>query len=229
MMNKDVDVFPDVEPEGDKVYRLAEAVTSLIPAGQAVLHSLISPPVQKRMEAWVASVEQRLIVLANSDKIDLEQLANKQEFSALVLRSIQTAAITSQNDKLTHLKNFIINVALKSDANEDELYVLLDILNEFTPSHIKVLHFYSKPELYTNKIAKVPNTSPPNNQAQGRELSIVFEQGDVEYWQNIFWAVSGRHVVTNHTTSVKANLVQPQTVSGTATHLGLKLLDMVSE
>lgn len=228
-MNKDVDVFSVVEPAGDKIYRLAEAITSLIPTGQAMLHSLISPPVQKRMELWIASVDERLIELAGSKEIDIEKLANKQEFSALVLRSIQTAAITSQSDKLAYLKNFIINVARNSDAEEDELYVLLNVLNEFTPSHIKVLHFYAKPESYSSKISKVPTIAPPNNQAQGRELSIVFEHGDAEYWQNIFWAVSGRHMVTNHTSSVRDNIVQDRTVSGAATRLGLKLLNMVSE
>ncbi|MCG8401630.1 MAG: hypothetical protein MJA84_08525 [Firmicutes bacterium] len=228
-MSKDVDVYPALEPEEDKVYRLVEAIISLIPTGQAILHSVVSPPVQKRMESWIASVEERLSELTGNGEIDINQLVTKQEFSALALRSIQVAAITSQNDKLTYLKNFIINVARNSDIDEDELYVLLNILNEFTPSHIKVLHFYANPELYSSKISNVPTNAPPNNLAQGRELSIVFDRGDAEYWQNIFLTVSARNVVTNHTSSVRANMLQDRVVSGAATRLGLKLLTMVSE
>lgn len=44
------DVYPVIEPAEDKVYRLAEVVTSLIPTGQAMLHALIAPPIKKRME-----------------------------------------------------------------------------------------------------------------------------------------------------------------------------------
>ncbi|WP_299775527.1 hypothetical protein [uncultured Pseudoteredinibacter sp.] len=228
-MKKEVDVYPDLEPEEDKIYRLAEAVTSLIPAGQVMLHSLISPPVQRRMESWIASVEDRLADLASTGDIDLALIKNKEEFSALVLRSIQTASVTSQQEKLNYLENFIVNVARVPEVSEDELYVLLSILNEFTPSHIRVLHFYAHPEEYASKIVNVPSDAPPNNQAQGRELAIVFGQGDAEYWQSVFWLVSGHHVVTNHTSPVKAAMPVEKTVSGRATRLGLKLLNMVVE
>jgi len=42
-----VEVYPAVEPGEDKIYRLAEAAASVIPAGQQMLHSLIASPIQK--------------------------------------------------------------------------------------------------------------------------------------------------------------------------------------
>jgi len=226
-MIEDNEVYPLLEPKEDKIYRLAEAVTSIVPAAQVVLHSLITPPVQKRMKLWIEHVENRLEKLESDGLIDFEELLHRESFSALVLRTIQSAAITSQKEKLLSLENFLVNIAKTPNIDEDELYILLGILTEFTPSHIKVLEFYSNPSLYSEKIKHVPTGSPPNNQAQGRELAVVFKQGDTEYWQNIFWGTSGRHVVTNHTTTVDKNRYDSRTVCGNVTRLGLKLLSLI--
>ncbi|EHW0642898.1 hypothetical protein K1B32_004474, partial [Vibrio parahaemolyticus] len=142
-------VNPDVEPASDKLYRLAEAAVSIVPTGQTVLHSLISPPIHKRMEKWMAEVENKLIELEQASKLSFLELQSDPKFSALFLKAAQAAASTSQPEKLDFLKNFIVNISLQPDISEDELYLLFNIISEFTPSHIRLVQFYSNPNLYS--------------------------------------------------------------------------------
>ncbi|ENO0728363.1 hypothetical protein ACA506_004493 [Vibrio parahaemolyticus] len=221
-------VNPDVEPASDKLYRLAEAAVSIVPTGQTVLHSLISPPIHKRMEKWMSEVENKLIELEQASKLSFLELQSDPKFSALFLRAVQTAASTSQPEKLDFLKNFIVNISLQPDISEDELYLLFNIISEFTPSHIRLVQFYSNPNLYSCRLNSIPTEASNDNTTQGRELAVVFENGDVEYWQNIFWAASGRHVVTNISQSVaNKSAIGNVVVSGNVTNLGRKLLALV--
>jgi hypothetical protein len=227
-MDENIVVYPPVEPAADKIYRLAEAVTSLIPVGQTVLHSLISSPIQRRMEAWIANVENRLVGLEAKGLIDYQELLSRPEFSALIMRAIQSAAITSQKEKLLSLENFLMNVALNPNLEEDELYILLNILTEFTPSHLKVLEYYARPRRYIVGIKERPEkVKPPKNQLQGWELSIVFGHGDIEYWQNIFWLVSGHHLVNNIESRAHPGTKPVRPLYGSATRLGLQLLSLI--
>jgi len=85
----------------------------------------------------------------------MEDLKDIQEFSALLLRTIQAAAITSQKDQLDNLRNFILNASLPNDYNEDELNIILSIISDFTPSHARALHLYCSPNEYIDKIIQL--------------------------------------------------------------------------
>jgi hypothetical protein len=221
------EVYPKLEPVRDKVYRIAEAVSSLVPAGQAVLHSLITPPIQRRTEQWIQETEERLSALEESGEVDITSLAQSEVFSAIVLKSIQAVATTSQDDKLQHLKSFVTSIAKQPEIEEDEIHILFGILNDFTPSHVLALRFYSEPEHYANEISRLSSAAPKASQAQGGELAQVFG-GDPEYWQSIFSTASGKFVVNAHKTSVKCNATTERTISGRGTQLGIKLLNLIS-
>lgn len=227
-MSKEVVVYPDVEPEGDKIYRLAEAALSLIPAGQPILHSLISPPVQTRMEKWVSSVEARLLELEREKKISFNELVTRSDFSALALRCIQAAAITSKEDMLIVFKNFIVNAALLPNADEDEVLIMQSMLSDFTPSHIKVLHLYSQPELYLSKLLELGSSAPPTNGKQGRELHHCFRNGSPEFWQNVYLSLSGKHLVVANVQLVKSTLHHYE-LSSRLTPIGNKLISLITE
>jgi len=219
-------VYPSVEPEKDKIYRLAEAVASLVPAGTTMLQSIVSPPVQVRMEKWINEVEDRLLILESADLIDINELATRPEFSALLLRTIQAAAVTSQEAQLEVLRNFVVNISLNPNVAEDELYIILDIIGAFTPSHVKVLKFYHSPQEYLQKIVKFRNEHVESGKEQGQELAYMFGEGSSDYWQSIFYMVSGKHVITNHTTMIQPN--SPDlVVRGKTTELGDRVVAMI--
>ncbi|EPE2211381.1 hypothetical protein ACSG4G_004665, partial [Vibrio parahaemolyticus] len=222
------EVFPKVEPKEDKLYRVAEAAFSFFPAGLVVLQSLITPPIQKRTEKWINETERRLSALENSGEINVAALIENEAFSALVLKCIQAVATTSQEEKLNYLRNFVISIAKLPNFEEDEVYILFGILNEFTPSHIMAVNFYSYPNLYSDKISKLSSTAPKASQPQGGELAQVFG-GDPEYWQSIYSTASGKFVVSFQTVLVQCNETTKKKISGKGTELGFKLLKLISD
>ena len=226
-MSDGIEVYPVVEPTGDKIYRITEAIASLVPAGQPILHSLIAPPIQKRTELWIADTEARLLALEQGGEVDIAALLNNEVFDALVLKCIQAVATTSQAEKLEYLKTFVTSLAKMPDIQEDETYILFGILSEFTPSHVMALKFYCQPEEYANQIALLSSAAPKASQAQGGELAQIFG-GDPEYWQSIFSTASGKFVLSVLTTPVQCNATIRKTISGRGTKLGLKLLSLIS-
>lgn len=231
--DNDIEVYPEVDPTGDKVYRLVETVTSVVPAGQQMLHSLIAPPIQKRMELWIKQTEEKLKILEENKKIDLNELNSRPEFSALLLRTIQAAAVTSQDEQLTNLRNYILNISLKPDISEDEAFVFLEVIKDFTPSHVRVLKFYNSPEDYLDKIIELQQGTikgiikPRGTIPQGQELSHVFGYGEPEYWYNIYNIVEGKHLIVSLDQGIKGS--PDLTVRGQSTEYGRKILSMILE
>lgn len=222
------DVFPTVEPASDKIYRLTEAVASLVPAGTTLLQSLVTPPIQRRLETWINKIEERLLLLHQSGRIDLEELSRRDDFSALVLRIIHVAAATSQKEQLENLQNFAINIALKPDIAEDELYIILDIISSYTPSHVKVLKFYHDPKSYLTRIAEIRKYPKSEQLEQGQELAHAFEQGTPYYWQNVFYLVASKNVITNHKTLLNETFPDIY-VSGRGTEIGSRVIAMLED
>ncbi|MEW9573164.1 hypothetical protein ABQJ54_15510 [Rhodanobacter sp. Si-c] len=222
------DVFPTVEPASDKIYRLTEAVASLVPAGTTLLQSIVTPPIQKRLEKWINKVEERLLFLHQTNRIDLEELSKREDFSAIILRIIHIAAATSQKEQLEYLQNFALNVALKPDIAEDELYIILDIISSYTPSHVKVLKFYHDPKPYFTRIAEIRKYPKSEQFVQGQELAHAFEQGTPYYWQNVFYLVASKNVITNHKTLL--NEASPDIyVNGRGTEIGSRVIAMLED
>ena len=222
------DVFPVVEPESDKVYRLVEAAASLVPAGTTLLQAIITPPIQRRLEKWIDKVEERLLLLHQAGRIELEELSQREDFSALLLRIIHIAAATSQKEQLEFLQNFAINAALKPDVSEDELCIILDVVSNYTPSHVMVLKFYHDPHPYAARIAEIRKYPTEEQCRQGQELAQAFEQGTPYYWQNVFYLVANKNVITNHKTVL--NEASPDIyVHGRGTELGMRVVAMLEE
>ena len=220
------DVFPIVEPESDKVYRLVEAAASLVPAGTTLLQAIITPPIQKRLEKWIDKVEERLLLLCQAGRIDLEELSQREDFSALLLRTIHIAAATSQKEQLEVLQNFALNVALKPDVSEDELCIILDVISNYTPSHVKVLKFYHDPYSYATRVAEIRKYPTEEQYGQGQELAYAFGQGTAYYWQNVFYLVANKNVITNHKTVL--NETSPDVyVNGRGTEIGRRVVAML--
>jgi hypothetical protein len=144
-------INPILEPVSDKSYRLASTISSIIPTGSNIFQAIFTSPIQDRTNAWMEDVEAKIVELVKLGKINLEALSNRPEFSAIFLRLIQEVEITSQKEKLKALSNFVINLASRIDIEEDELYIISDIIKSLTPSHIKVLNLYSRPSDFDNR------------------------------------------------------------------------------
>ncbi|HIF9056229.1 TPA: hypothetical protein ACX6MG_000206 [Photobacterium damselae] len=143
MNNIETEVFPAVEQEADKVYRLAETASSMIPFGGAIFKSLITAPFENRLEKWTEEVTDALNQLIEKHDKTVEELQNNEQFIDFILNLSQSATKTSQQEKIRYLKAALINSALQTFDDKDEYNYFLNILDSFSAAHIRVLLTYN--------------------------------------------------------------------------------------
>lgn len=90
---------------------------------------------QQRFEKWASMVESRLERL--EQKID----ENNEMFYSAMVKTTQIVAKTHQDEKLEYLANALINSAT-STLEEDKIQYFLELIERYTPSHIKTLKSY---------------------------------------------------------------------------------------
>ncbi|ENM3768018.1 hypothetical protein V9R55_003573 [Vibrio cholerae] len=143
MNNIETEVFPAVEPEADKVYRVAETASSMVPFGSAVFKSLVTAPFEKRLDKWTVEVTDALNQLIEKHGKTVEELQNNEQFIDFILNLSQSATKTSQQEKISYLKAALINSALQPFDDKDEYNYFLNILDSFSAAHIRVLLTYN--------------------------------------------------------------------------------------
>jgi len=157
--SKFTEIFPNVESEADKAYRIFESGLGLVPAvgstAVSIFKTLVTNPIQLRAEKWIKEVETRILELEERGVLDISLLKNRPEVSAILLRLIQEVEITSQQEKLNFLSNFAVNTTLPKDIEIDEQFILTNMLTALTPSHIKVLELYNTPQKFHHNFVKI--------------------------------------------------------------------------
>jgi len=170
---------------GDTLHALAKAGISLLPiaGGPAVelFQQLVQPPLEKRRNAWMVEVGEKLHELEEKG-LDLSKLQGNDQFITAVMQASAAAIRTHQQAKLDALKNAVVNIALGETADETLQHILLGFIDELTEMHFRVLKF-----------AKAP--VPPQGLSMGG-LSTVIEdnipplrgQGDLynQLWKDLY-------------------------------------------
>jgi hypothetical protein len=133
---------------GDAAHALAKAGLSAIPVvgGPAVelFQYVVQPPLEKRREAWMADVGQRLKDL-ESQGLKLEDLQNNDEFITAVMHASQLALRTHQTEKLAALRNAVLNVAKGRAPEETIQHLFLDYVDSLTELHLQILKIFQAP------------------------------------------------------------------------------------
>jgi len=208
--------------KGDVAHTIAKAGLSAIPivGGPAaeLFQLVIQPPLERRRHAWMAYVGEKLKEL-EANGHDLEKLQNDERFISTVMHASQLALRTHQKEKLTALRNAIVNVAKGQSPDEALQYMFLDIIDSLSELHIQILRLFQSP------------TPPPNMSMGG--LSLVLEHNmpqlrgrrDIydQFWEDLY----SRGLVNTeglHTTMSGSGLGQKRT-----TNLGDEFLKFISE
>lgn len=90
---------------------------------------------QQRFEKWASMVEIRL------EKLERKIDENNEMFYSAMVKTTQIVAKTHQDEKLQYLANALINSAT-STLEEDKIQHFLELIERYTPSHIKTLKSY---------------------------------------------------------------------------------------
>ncbi|MDY4369992.1 hypothetical protein SNR26_20005 [Pectobacterium brasiliense] len=126
---------------------LKTALGSIPIAGNAIAElfaSVIESPFQRRKKEWMYRVVDAIESLKKKG-LDEDTLKKNEKFISAVFYASHLAMKTHQTEKLEALKNAIENIALDVVPDEIIQQMFLNIIDRFTPLHLKLLQFSQAP------------------------------------------------------------------------------------
>jgi len=157
--------------EEDYAYAAIQAASNILPViGPTLLGLIIASPVERRLQTFREEVEVRLRQL-EARGLDLQSLSSNDEFIDAVMQASYIALKTSEREKLNALKNAISNIAVGTSIEKTLCQIFLNLIDTFTPWHIKILAFYDNPKNWFERNSK----QIPEIKGEGSIVNILFE------------------------------------------------------
>ena len=136
-------IDPAVESSGDKAHRVARAIIGMSPVLSGtileVFNALVEPPLEKRKREWMLEITEVVNDLQNKFKFNIDDLVDNEQFISILLHTTQIAIKNHQKEKINSLKTALLNTARNEELSDDQQFIFLRVLDEFTVSHIKIL------------------------------------------------------------------------------------------
>lgn len=131
------------ESVGDELHRGARAALSAIPfvGGAAVelFNRVLAPPIQRRRDAWLNVLAERIAKMEQEGRINVKELQNNDEFVSTVMQASQVAIRNHQQEKLDALRNAVLNTAIGQSPNDSKREMFLGFVDTFTVHHLRIL------------------------------------------------------------------------------------------
>lgn len=150
MSESEAEPAPPKAGKADVAHALAKAVISEVPligAPAAELFSLVvTPPLERRRAEWLNAIYGRLKQLETEVQgFRIEALKDNPLFITAVLHATIVALRNHQKEKLDALQNAVVNSARGVDIEENLQLLFLNMLDELTPLHLRVLKYFNNP------------------------------------------------------------------------------------
>jgi hypothetical protein len=148
---------------GDIVHTIAKVGIGSVPivgtAASEIFNMVLTAPVEKRKEEWLVRIYNTLQELQEKvEGFQIEELSDNEQFISIMTRASQLAIMNHQEEKLTALHNAIINTALDISIDENEQMMFLNLVDIFTPWHLKLIYYFENPDLrFIEKGIQKPN------------------------------------------------------------------------
>src|SRR5882724_12867217 len=121
-MNEKPKYTPPEKSTGDAVHAVARAGLGALPvagaAASELLIALVTPPLERRRNEWMAEVGDALLKLEERMGVVLESLQTQDQFVDVAVAATLIALRTSNKEKREALKNAILNSALPNPPEE---------------------------------------------------------------------------------------------------------------
>lgn len=168
-LNPDPGLEPAPEPTAfDYGLAIAKVAGLAFPhLGLAVgFFDVVTAPARgRRMANWCE--ELRLLLNELSRKVNRltpEALAKDEAFISAFAQATQAALRTHQQEKLTALRNAVVNVALGGEPDADRQQQFLALVDRFTTTHLVLLRFFKDPagffQSHGKPVPQIPFSSP---------------------------------------------------------------------
>lgn len=141
---------PTDKTPGDVAHAVVKAALSTVPVAGGPLGELfaylITEPVTKRRDAWILEIAGALRELENQIAAPLiERLRNDDSFTTILLNATQSVIRNHQEQKITALRNAVLNAALGKVPDDLERAIMLGLIDRLTPTHMGILWLMQDP------------------------------------------------------------------------------------
>lgn len=164
-------------------------------AASELFNLIISPSLEKRKEKWMEDIAEALKSLERQNVISFENLSENEVFINTTLYATRAALRTNLKEKLTALRNAVINSALPNSPDEDTQQIFLNLIDIFTQWHLRILEFLKNPPLGGIPIRTGNTYVHLSNLPEAIEQTYPELQGRYNFYNQIIKELSDRGLV----------------------------------
>jgi len=227
----------------DVVYTAGKAGLGSIPVVGSLFSEIfgfsVEKPLEKRKTKFLIALKEDVEKLKNN-QINIQELATNDEFIDVVFQAYELSIRNSQKEKLKALRNAILNTALgKIDVKRDEKMMFLSIINDLTPTHLRVLNsWYNSDEAVNNIVndaqKNVRQPRLPDDFAYFLKLDIKFYHillKQLDAWNLLQHTDNAAYFGTPHNEAVAKGIVNNicSAIEERRTSFGRRFLRFISE
>jgi len=141
---------PENKTLGDAFHKVVHTGLGSVPLVgtplAALFETIFTPPIEKRKEKWLKELAKVITEIQERvDNLDPEALSRNEVFISMVMKASQVAIRSHQEEKISALRNALLNSVLSNSPNEDIQAIFLNLIDEFTPWHIRLLSLVNDP------------------------------------------------------------------------------------
>ncbi|HYK36171.1 hypothetical protein [Alloacidobacterium sp.] len=164
----------DTDKARDALEKIVQQIPVLGPATVHVIAQFLVPGVERRREEWFKELADDFDCLKEKVNGFIENLAQNEAFVTATIQATRIAIGTHQADKRRLLRNALLNIATSTAFSEDMQHIYLQWIEEFTSSHVKILHF-----LWTavSRLAAANGGTLP----RGRSFQDVLDESEPDF------------------------------------------------
>jgi hypothetical protein len=231
-MNRD-DLEKQLKPtKSDVGHAITKGALSTIPivgGSAAEIFSLIlEAPISKRRDEFLISIYEELQSLSEKvEEFNIEELVENEIFITSLTHAVPVAVKNHQIEKITALKNVVLNSALPNAPDEDKQLMFLDFIDSFTSWHLKILLLFDDPEDYASQNdINFPNWS--SGQLSGVVRHVFPElSGKSDFYTQIFKDLYNHGLLNTSGDSFNTIMTGHGMLSPRTTELGSEFLNFI--
>lgn len=213
--------------------KAAKIISGLIPYGSQaydLVTTIVVPLHEKKKREFIEDLAKRIYKLESEGKIDLDELAESEEFNTIITKAILLAQQNHQKEKLEALKAIVIHTA--TNLNKDTLafeerIMFLRITDQIETTHLRVLKFLIQPNAYVNDMG-MPNIMFETKRPS-KILSLIHPElsKNLDLLEQVWLELYNFGLVNSRTSSTQITSRNPNGSSNLISKLGERFFELI--
>ena len=141
--------LPPSASKGDIAHSAVKVIAGAVPyvggAAAELFQLVVTPPLERRRQAWMESISDGLNNLEEKQKCVINELQANESFIDTIMQASHAAMRTSQEEKRRALRNAVLNAALPNPPDEARQHIFINWVESMTVWHLRMLQLFADP------------------------------------------------------------------------------------